>query len=385
MLELVKNILNLFNPKTWIKYSGRAISTSVENTADNFQEIKKIVVYRSFWGRSSLYKNVLHISFLFFSILIFITGISTRLSTVEINSKALNLDNNLNPGDIDLLQQGGSIETILASTPGVYFKVNEYKVENGDSLQSIADKFKVTKDTIKWANTGKIDYYSEKVNVGDTLQIPEVPGVLYQVKDGDTLDSVISKTSGDRATVIDVNQLDSPEYKLAVGSNLLIPDGKLPPPPPAIPQPSYYRSPTNYGQSLVSGTGTIAGIITSDPLSNPDCAGYVFIRGFSPWHNGVDLSKYGGCPIRAIADGTVIYAGWGTYGEGYNVKIDHGNGIQSMYYHGDGNIWVKPGDHVARGQDIMYMGCTGNCTGTHLHLGLRINGVVSDPAPYVPY
>ncbi len=353
-------------------------------------ELKNKLVYRTFWGRGSLYKQIVHISIISLSILLVVTGISNRISLAT-SSKDLetNFYDIYARGSSDLLTQGGSIQTVLTSTPGVYFKVIEHKVKDGDTLDTLASDYKVSRDTIKWANQSKIDYYSEKLKLGDVLQIPEVNGVLYEVKDGETLESILSKTSGDKFQVVELNQLPYPDFKVVAGSKLLIPDGKLaPPPPPApsIPQPSYYISPTNVGESLVSGgEGSIRGIRTLNPLSNPSCGGYIISRGFLPWHNGLDLARWPGCPIRAIADGVVSYAGWGFYGEGYYVRIDHGNNIQSVYYHGDGNIWVKGGDQVTAGQEIMNMGTTGNSTGVHLHLGLKVDGVYIDPAPYVPY
>ncbi len=120
-------------------------------------------------------------------------------------------------------------------------------------------------------------------------------------------------------------------------------------------------------------------------MQDPRCAGYVESRGFLSYHNGVDLAMWPGCPISAIASGIVVYAGWSEYGEGYNVRIDHGGGIVSHYYHGNGDIWVKKGDHVEQGQLIMFMGTTGNSTGVHLHLSLFKDNVAVDPAPYVPF
>ena len=140
---------------------------------------------------------------------------------------------------------------------------------------------------------------------------------------------------------------------------------------------SYNRIPLYQGQNL-----TIAGnfnyIELINPLSNPMCSGYVFVRGFFPGHNGIDLSKFGGCPIRSIYQGKVIFAGWSPWGEGYTVRIDHGNGMQSSYLHGE-TLWVKTGDYVNGGQEIMYMGTTGNSTGIHLHLSIKINGTFIDP------
>lgn len=273
---------------------------------------------------------------------------------------------------------------MLVANPNIAFKVSEYTVQDGDNLEGVAQKFGVTKDTVKWANTAKIDYYSEKLKVGDILQIPEITGVLYEVKEGDTLDKVLEKTAGERFVVIEINQLQAPDFALEKGRRILIPNGKLQPPP--APTPVYAYIPRSPGTSTVSGpTGELSGVIFGNPLINPSCIGYGFSRGFAPWHNGVDLSKGGGCSISAAADGEVVFAGWSTYGEGYNVRIYHGNGVYSYYYHGDGNIWVKPGDRVTRGQAIMYMGCTGYCTGTHLHFGLKLNNAFIDPAPYVPY
>ena len=119
----------------------------------------------------------------------------------------------------------------------------------------------------------------------------------------------------------------------------------------------------------------------TDPATN--CPGYAYSRGFKPTHGGVDLAKNGGCWIEAAAPGKVIRAGWGNTGEGYYVAIDHGNGLQTNYYHGEKRFAVKVGDSVKAGQPILYMGSTGNSTGTHLHFEIRINGVKVNPELYV--
>jgi murein DD-endopeptidase MepM/ murein hydrolase activator NlpD len=354
-------------------------------------DLKKRVVYRFFWGRSNLYKNILHFFVISISIGIFVTGVYQKLYGLN-TQKNLNLSSELVSGNYDLLEQGGGIETVLKASSTKGYKVWKYKVADGDTIDTIKDKFGVTKDTIKWANQGKIDYYEEKVNVGDELEIPEINGVLYSVKSGDTLDSVMAEvekaSSGiNRFDVIEVNNLEGPTYSLAVGASILIPDAKLlppPPPPPVIPEPVYSYYPTGDNSGIYY-SGNLNGIQFVNPVGHPSCAGYSWNRGFTPWHNGVDLGRNGGCNLRAAASGTVIDAGWGPYGEGYHVTIDHGNGVQSLYYHGDGNIWVRQGDYVAAGQEIMYMGCSGYCTGTHLHLGLRVNYVYIDPQGVIPY
>ena len=100
-------------------------------------------------------------------------------------------------------------------------------------------------------------------------------------------------------------------------------------------------------------------------------------------HTGLDIAASSGTPIRAAADGTVTYAGRkGSYGN--LVVIDHGNGVQTYYAHGvNGSIRVKAGQYVSQGQQIMGVGSTGNSTGPHLHLEVRLNGVCQNPQNYL--
>ncbi|KXK26704.1 MAG: Murein DD-endopeptidase MepM [candidate division WS6 bacterium OLB20] len=160
---------------------------------------------------------------------------------------------------------------------------------------------------------------------------------------------------------------------------LFIPGGEIPLPPAPKPVSRYssspsYSAPVNPGVVVPSGTFI-------NPLSN--CPGYVYIRGYAPWHGGVDLAKPGGCWINAAGNGRVIRAGWGYAGEGFHVVIDHGGGIWTRYYHGTRQFGVSTGDSVSAGQSILYMGCTGYCTGTHLHFEVVLNGVRVNPEAYV--
>lgn len=346
---------------------------------------KRELQIRTYW-RGGTYKKILHFSILAITALFVVSGLTSRVAEVS-SVKVLGENYNVS-ANVDTLQQGVGIETTPTKSPLLNFKISNYTVKDGDSLQSIADQFSVSKETVQWANSSKINYFDEKVKVGDSLMIPEITGVLYEVRDGDTIDSVVSKTSGNRFEVIEINQLQGPEFTLAVGSKVLIPNGKLPPPPPPAPKiPVFsYRNPTNVGQNINFNLdyAKLKDIAFVNPLSNPACAGYTWSRGFAPWHNGIDLAKGGGCPIRAAAAGTVVFAGWSYYGEGFNVRIDHGNGVQTSYYHGE-TVWAQVGQNVAAGQEIMYMGSTGNSTGTHLHLGIKLDGVFIDASPYIPY
>jgi len=357
--------------------------------------IKRTAVYRSYWGRGGFYKQALHVTILIITMIVFLSGISSRL--LGITTTSLIKAYNPSSGNVDLLAQGSGLQTVLATNPNVNFQISTYVAKQGDTLQSIADQYKVTKDTIKWANLDKYgsydQYNAETVNAGDQLTIPQISGVLYNVNSGDTLDSIISKTSGDRDTVISVNQLAGPGFSLDGKPKLLIPNGSLAAPAapaPYIPYVYYTRPAPPPGDCTSGQLPALNGVTFSNPLCHPDCAGYIETRGtdFDPgpyYHEGVDLAKGGGCPVRAACDGTVEFTGWSIYGEGYNVRIDCGNGVRTDYYHSDGEIWVSTGQHVSKGDSIMEMGCSGNCSGTHLHIGLRFNGQFIDPSPYIPY
>ena len=89
-------------------------------------------------------------------------------------------------------------------------------------------------------------------------------------------------------------------------------------------------------------------------------------------HTGLDISATTGTDIKAVASGTVTCAKYsGSYGN--LVKIDHGNGVETWYGH-TSKMYVKVGQEVKVGDVIAAVGSTGNSTGPHLHLEIRING-----------
>lgn len=98
-------------------------------------------------------------------------------------------------------------------------------------------------------------------------------------------------------------------------------------------------------------------------------------------HTGLDISTSRGTGIRPIANGTVVFASYkGSYGN--LVIIDHGNGVQSYYAHCNA-IYVSNGQAVDTNSVIAAVGSTGNSTGPHLHLEIRINGVPVNPQSYI--
>ncbi|MGH2735835.1 MAG: murein hydrolase activator EnvC family protein [Actinomycetota bacterium] len=99
-------------------------------------------------------------------------------------------------------------------------------------------------------------------------------------------------------------------------------------------------------------------------------------------HTGIDIDGYSGQPIVAAKEGVVITAGsMGGYGNA--VVIDHGGGYSTLYAHMSA-LNTSGGASVGQGDVIGYVGCTGSCTGDHLHFEVRVNGNPVDPMPYLP-
>ena len=115
----------------------------------------------------------------------------------------------------------------------------------------------------------------------------------------------------------------------------------------------------------------------------------VVTRGFgwdgSEFHKGIDIGTLRSLDIRAAAPGVVEAVGYATGFEGYGniVLVDLGGGFEAVDAHLS-EVGGSPGDVVAGGQLLGLAGCTGWCTGTHLHFELREDGVGFDPAPLLP-
>ncbi|HEU5432906.1 MAG TPA: M23 family metallopeptidase, partial [Thermomicrobiales bacterium] len=99
------------------------------------------------------------------------------------------------------------------------------------------------------------------------------------------------------------------------------------------------------------------------------------------FHNGVDLAAPYGSPIEAADGGTVEQAGWCDCGLGYYVKIDHGDGFETVYGHMS-EYYVTPGEQVAKGETIGAVGSTGNSTGPHVHFIVDYQGTDENPLNY---
>jgi hypothetical protein len=112
---------------------------------------------------------------------------------------------------------------------------------------------------------------------------------------------------------------------------------------------------------------------------------------FEPWnsaigcnyHNGIDLAAPMYTPLAAADGGTVTYSGWCDCGLGYYVKIDHGDGFETLYGHMAEQPPVQIGQAVTKGQVIGVVGSTGMSTGPHVHFIVRYMGQDVDPLAYI--
>lgn len=123
-------------------------------------------------------------------------------------------------------------------------------------------------------------------------------------------------------------------------------------------------------------TASSAGLIC--PLASYRISSYY---GDGRNHKGIDLCASRGTAIFAAGGGTVTYAGYDC-DFGYNVIIQHSNGIKTRYAHADA-LCVSKGQVVSQGDMIATVGSTGQSTGNHLHFEVIVNGVRVNPAPYI--
>ena len=249
-------------------------------------------------------------------------------------------------------------------------KVITYTVQKGDTISTIAQKFGISADTVRWAN----DLSDDNINVGDSLQILPVTGLYYKVQSGDTVYSIAKKLATDPQKIVDFpfNDFANPEtFSLVTGQMLVVPDGIQPAAQPFI-QPQVYiaQGPSTTSVSSSGFTWPVHGIITQ----------------FASWyHMALDLAAPYGTPIVAAKSGVVTEAntgGW-NYGYGNDVVIDHGGGYSSLYAHMEA-VNVSPGQQVVGGSTVIgWIGLTGRTTGPHVHFEIRVNSVTVNPLPYL--
>lgn len=245
-------------------------------------------------------------------------------------------------------------------------EILKHTVVEGDTVSSIAEKFGVSVDTIRWQN----DLNSrDQIKVGQELEILPVTGVSHKVKKGDTVYSIAKKYDTGPQAIVDFPYntfMNDETFELAIGQVLIVPDGVV--------VSSVPWSPGSRVRQITPDAGTV---VASGSFVWP--ASGIISQGYSWYHRAIDIANSSAPNILAADSGRVVIAGWPDgYGYGNRILLDHGNGYQTLYAHLSG-IYVIPGQSVNRGDAIGRMGSTGRSTGTHLHFEIRLNGAFLNP------
>jgi LysM repeat protein len=262
------------------------------------------------------------------------------------------------------------------------YNIVEYTVERGDALFSIANAHNIKPETLLWANYDTLQDSPDSLRVGQKLNIPPTDGVYYEWKEGDTLDSIAQKFDASADDILNWpgNNIDLTNPDIKPDTYVMVPGGHREFVQWIIPTVARGRS----GTASVSGTACGAGPVGGGAFIWPTAEHWVSGNEYWSGHLGIDIAAALGAPVWAADAGVVTMAqgGW-NYGYGNVVMIDHGNGYITLYGHLN-QINVVPCQGVVSGQLIGLAGSTGNSTGAHLHFEVRLNGGFVNPWYVLP-
>lgn len=391
----------VFNKESLIK-GFQTINTyllkAYKTVFNAFTKLKWKVSRSIFLGRGVYFKYISNLSIVI--IVVFGTFVYLGYQASQGNRNFISKFSSVSSAYEGTLFSAGD-KTAYSQKPDAVVK---YVVNGGDTLSAIAEKFSapdnvITIDAIMWANSLKT---TDILRPGMVLDIPRVQGTLHTVKKGDTIITIAKRYSkindkssteeitGVTQEIADINYLDikvDGDDRIPVlveGQKILIPGGVMPveapvkvavaptnnlpakpaatpaqqQPPKIVSAPGQFIWPVQGGRGLITQT-------------------------FSKWHTAIDVADSSGPMLVAIASGTVTFAGWQSGGGANVVIIKFDDGVHGALYAHMAYISVTVGQHVNQGQVIGRMGCTGSCTGTHVHFTFYQNGVSVNPLNYV--
>lgn len=261
-------------------------------------------------------------------------------------------------GEEALMSESGPSGTLAdIDDSAVTGQISKYTVRKGDTLSLISKMFGVSSNTIIWAN----NLTSRTIREGQVLVILPVSGTVHTVVNGDTLKSIAKKYKGDVDEIAQFNELDK-NSALSVGQNVIIPDGES---TTLIASASKTSTP-----KVTARPHDTNGPDYSEYYMRPVVGG-VKTQGLHGY-NAIDIGIPTGSALMASAAGEVIISktsGWNS-GYGRYIVISHYNGTQTLYGHLSDN-YVSEGDVVYKGQLIGLTGNTGKSTGPHVHFEIR--------------
>ena len=160
-------------------------------------------------------------------------------------------------------------------------------------------------------------------------------------------------------------------------------DAPLPTPVAVDPNATPLAAPTGIGQTAATAptSRSAGGVAPAAGRLLWPVPGGAISQYFHAGHLALDIAAPYGSQVVAAQSGIVTSSGWRNNGGGYVISIDHGNGLVTVYNH-LGSLWVSSGAYVAAGQGIAGVGCTGICTGPHVHFEVIVNGIIDNPQRY---
>ncbi len=281
------------------------------------------------------------------------------------------------------------------------------EVGKGDTVYAIGRRHNVDPKAIIAENNLRAPYH---LAIGQKIRLPggSAPArtvrdtVQYRVQPGDTLYAISRKTGVSVPLLAQANNL-RPPYALSPGQIVVAPGASVdaatprlaeinPQPQPTSVQPAPTRSAQSQSQQLAasaptSGTANdtqdVADLAQQVSFSQPPSNDALFVwpvRGaivseygggeLGKRNDGINIAAPAGTPVRAAADGEVVYRGSELEGFGNLLLVKHADGFVTAYAHNSSMV-VKKGDVVRKGQVIAKVGQTGAVTSPQLHFEIR--------------
>jgi len=240
-------------------------------------------------------------------------------------------------------------------------EVLEHRVQSGETLSCIAARFAVSVWTLADMN-GLGD--PDVIGAGQVIDVPPTDGVYHRVRGGETLWGIA------RRYEVSVTEI---EQKNNLKSDLIRPEQVLF--VPTSGEPPAMAAAASHSQGGAGQQKFLWPLAEEGRISSP------YGPRWGGFHYGLDIAVPAGTHILAAADGRVVAAEWkGSYG--LTVRLDHGNGYETVYAHAS-QLEVGTGEMVLAGQPIARVGTTGRSTGPHLHFEVRVGGEPRDPQNYL--
>ena len=312
------------------------------------------------------------------------TVITQQFTQINANTKT-------NPDDLNLIStQNKETRNDTTTNSKVVF---EYTVKEGETIVQIAALYGLKEEIVKFNN----NLENQEIKPGTQLILPWTDAYIYKAEDEVTINYLSQLYQIDGQEILDYNQQQwSQEDKIPKSTLILIPTNDLEKIKLINQQEEERKENLRKAEEerkkraalAYYGNGNTYRGVTSDQARSegliwPVAGNFIISRCVQPGHIACDFADPSSPPIFAAKDGVVsaVYR-FNVVGYGLAVVIDHGNGLKTLYAHLS-EIYVKPGEFVKQGVAIGRMGCTGWCTGTHLHFEVIYNGVRQDPLLYL--